>query len=78
MHPNADTCAWSAPGKFTKITAEEAANYLGMDTSYLTTEKCAASKQYKEACMGWNKQVQKSNQYYNDNNRTRVFSTASQ
>ena len=40
-HPNADTSAWSAPGKFTKITAEEAANHLGMDTSYLTPEMCS-------------------------------------
>jgi hypothetical protein len=36
-------------GKFTKITAEEAAKYIGMGASDLTPEKC--SKQYEEA---WN------------------------
>jgi hypothetical protein len=39
-HPNADTSAWSSTGKFTKITAEAAANDLGMDESNLTPEMC--------------------------------------
>jgi hypothetical protein len=45
--PNADTSAWSGTGKFTKITIEEAAKYLGMDGSDLTPETC--TKQYEGA-----------------------------
>jgi hypothetical protein len=44
---NAATSDWSGAGKLTKITAEEAAKYLGTDESEMTPEIC--SKQYKIA-----------------------------
>ena len=34
-HPNTDTSAWSGSGTITKITTEEAAKYLGIDTHNL-------------------------------------------
>jgi hypothetical protein len=43
------TSAYSMAGKFTKITTEEAAKYIGVGASDLTPEMCI--KQYKEA---WN------------------------
>jgi hypothetical protein len=48
-HPNSKTSDFSATGKYTKITAEEAAKYLGMDVSDLIPGTC--TKQYKEV---WN------------------------
>jgi hypothetical protein len=44
--PNADTSAHSVAGKLTRITAEKAAKYMGMNESDLTPGTC--SNVYKE------------------------------
>ena len=48
-HPNTDTSAFSATGTITKITAEAAAELLGMDVADLTPAAC--SREYEAA---WN------------------------
>ena len=39
--PNADTCAWSGSGAYTKITTEAAAELLGMDVADMTPVTCS-------------------------------------
>ena len=45
-HPNSDTCAVAGSGTFTKITAEAAAKYIGMDVADMTPATC--SQEYKK------------------------------